>query len=306
MTKTYRNTIFTTSAILLIALVVSIPAEAQRRGGGRSGGTGDCAGIVADYTDQLEMTALSRGDIDALNLMREEEKLARDVYLTLGERWSMPIFFNIARAEQQHMDRVLSVMDLYEVPDPVVDDTVGVFADQHFADLYTTLVDLGSQSLVDGLIVGATIEDLDIFDLNELINIGTNDHMLFAWQNLVKGSRNHLRAFMAALDAQEGVYLPQYLDQEAFDAILETDMERGVIYDANGEVLANCGGMGGGRRGRGNGQGGGGRGNGQGGNGSGGGQGGQGGSGSGDCDGSGSGGNQGGPGSGDCDGSGNP
>jgi uncharacterized membrane protein YgcG len=192
------------------------------------------------------------------------------------------------------MNRVLSVMDLYEISDPVIDDTVGVFADQHFADLYTTLVDLGSQSLVDGLIVGVTIEDLDIFYHNELIDIGTNDHILFAWQNLVKGSRNQLRAFMSALTAQEGVYLPQYLDQETFDAILETDMERGVIYDANGEVLANCGGMGGGR---------GGRGNGQGGNGSGGGQG---GSGPGVCDGTGSGGNQGGPSSGDCDGSGNP
>ena len=294
MTKTYRNTIITTSAILLIALVVSLPAEAQRRGGGRAGGTGDCAGIVADYTDQLEMSPLSQGDIDGLNLMREEEKLARDVYLTLGERWSMPIFFNIARAEQRHMDRVLSVMDLYEITDPIIDDTVGVFVDQHLADLYTTLVDLGSQSLIDGLIVGATIEDLDIFDLYELIDIGTNDHMLFAWQNLAKGSRNHLRAFMSALNAQDGVYQPQYIDQEAFDAILETDMERGVVYDATGEVLANCGGMGGGRGGRGNGQGGSGSG------------GGQGGSGSGDCDGSGSGGNQGGPGSGDCDGSGNP
>ena len=291
MTKTYRNTIITTSVILLIALVVSIPAEAQRRGGGRSGGTGDCAGVVAHYTDQLEMNPLSQGDIDGLNLMREEEKLARDVYLTLGELWSMPIFFNIARAEQQHMDRVLSVMDLYEITDPIVDDSVGVFADQHFADLYTTLVDLGSQSLIDGLIVGATIEDLDIFDLNDLINIGTNDHLLFAWQNLLKGSRNHLRAFMSALNAQDGVYLPQYLDQEAFDAIVESDMERGVVYDADGEVLANCGGMGGGRGGRGNGQGGGGRGNGQGG---------------GNQGGTGSGGNQGGQGSGDCDGSGNP
>ncbi len=287
MTKTHRTTIIATSAVLLIALFVSLPAEAQRRGGGRSGGMQECSGVVTDYTDQLQLSPLSQTDIDGLNLMREEEKLARDVYLTLGERWSLPIFFNIARAEQQHMDRVLSVIDLYDITDPIVDDTVGVFTDPHFADLYTTLVDLGSQSLIDGLIVGATIEDLDIFDLYELITVGTNDHLLFAWQNLAKGSRNHLRAFIGALEAQDGAYQPQYLDLETYDAILASEWERGIVYDANGDVLAECGGRRGGRRGQGNGQGGGN----QGGNGSG---------------GSGQGGNQGGPGSGPCDGSGNP
>ncbi len=289
MTKNSRTTIILTSAVVLIALVVSLPAEAQRRGGGRSGGTQDCSGIVADYTDQLELSPLSQGDIDGLNLMREEEKLARDVYLTLGDHWSLPIFFNIARAEQQHMNRVLSVMDLYEITDPILDDTVGVFVDPHFAELYTTLVNLGSQSLIDGLIVGATIEDLDIFDLYELIDVGTNDHILFAWQNLAKGSRNHLRAFMRALEAQDGVYQPQYIDQETYDAILASEWERGIVYDANGDVLAECGGT----RGRRGGRGGNGRGNGNG-------------QGGGNQGGNGSGGNQGGPGSGDCDGSGNP
>ncbi len=291
MTTSYRNTIITTSAALLIALTVSIPAEAQRRGGGRAGGMQACAGVVADYFDQLEMTPLSQGDIDGLNFMREEEKLARDVYVTLGERWSMPIFFKISSAEQRHMDRVLSVMDLYEITDPVVDDTVGVFVNQHLADLYTTLVAQGSESFLDGLIVGATIEDLDLSDLYELINVGANDHLLFVWQNLAKGSRNHLRAFVSAINAQVGAYEPQYLDQETFDAILASDWERGIVYDAAGEVLADCGGaMGGGRGGRGNGQGNGHRG----------------GNGSGTCDGTGTGGGQGGPGSGTCDGSGNP
>ena len=166
MTKNSRTTIIATSAVLLIALVVSIPAEAQRRGGGRTGGMQDCSGVVADYTDQLVLSPLSQVDIDALNHMREEEKLARDVYLTLGERWSLPIFFNIARAEQQHTSRVQSVMEIYEITDPVVDDTVGVFVDPDFADLYNTLVEQGSQSLIDALIVGSTIVDLDIFDLN--------------------------------------------------------------------------------------------------------------------------------------------
>ncbi len=283
MTTKHFTTTIATSAVLLIALVVSSPAEAQRRGGGRTGGMQACAETVTTYLDQLELTTLTQADIDALNQMREEEKLARDVYLTLGERWSLPIFFNIARAEQQHMDRVLSVMDLYDVTDPVTDDTVGVFVDQGLADLFTALTTQGDVSLVDALMVGATIEDLDIADLYELISIGSNDHLLFAWQNLAKGSRNHLKAFISALTAQDGAYTPQYLDQETFDAILAADWERGIVYDAAGEILADCGAAMGGRGGRG--------GSGQGGSGQG---------------GNGSGGSQGGSGTGTCDGSGNP
>ncbi len=286
----HRSTTLIATLTVLAAMILSVPAHAQRQGKGRSG-SGTCATIVADYFDQLETTPLEQGDIDALNHMREEEKLARDVYLTLGDRWALPIFFNIANSEQRHMDRVLTVMDLYDVPDPVVDDTVGVFVDENLAGLYTALVDQGSVSLEDALMVGATIEDLDLYDLYELIAFGTNDHLLFTWQNLAKGSRNHLRAFIGALEAQSGTYVPQYLDEETFDAILASEWERGIVYDADGEILAQCGGMGG--RGAG--------------------------SGTGTCDGTGPGGNGGtgnggsgngnpggGSGNGDCDGSGNP
>lgn len=311
--KKTRSLILITTALVL-TLAITVPADAQRRGPGRSGRTGQCSAAVTDYFDQLDVTPLTQSDIDSLNLMREEEKLARDVYQTLGDRWSLPIFFTIARAEQRHMDRVLSVLNLYEVPDPVADDTVGVFVNPELAGLYETLVDRGSRSLVDGLSVGATIEDLDIKDLTDLIRIGANDHLLFAWQNLAKGSRNHLRAFIAALDAQDAFYQPQYLDQGTFDAILAGEWERGIVYDATGAVLAECGGRG---RGRGMGRNGSGTGacDGSGGTGTRCGNCDGAGSGNGSCDGSGSsgssggngnGGNQDGNGTGNCDGTGRP
>jgi len=55
--------------------------------------------------------ALSAGDAENLAFMREEEKLARDVYLYLFEFWGQLIFENIAAGEQQHMDAVWSLMD---------------------------------------------------------------------------------------------------------------------------------------------------------------------------------------------------
>ena len=213
--------------------------------------------------------------------MREEEKLARDVYLTLAEKWQLPIFGNIAGAEQRHMDAVQMVFTTYEseIDDPGFDNAIGVYSNSELADLHHQLVEKGSLSLVDALTVGATIEDLDLKDLEDLLGAdgNDNDHIKLVYNNLAKGSRNHLRAFMRALTAQGGTYSPEFIEQETFDAILGSEMERRVVYGADGEVVATgCGGRGGqGRRGRGHGQGQG-QGNGN-----------RGGSGTGECDGSG-------------------
>ena len=43
--------------------------------------------------------ALTETDIAGLVFMREEEKLARDVYLTMSDRWGAPVFENIAASE---------------------------------------------------------------------------------------------------------------------------------------------------------------------------------------------------------------
>ncbi len=258
--KSYRslNLLAVTTAVILSLALASPGVAQQRRGSGQVGsGGGACTGGVGTLFDQIEITHLNGDEESHIVYMREEEKLARDVYLTLADTWQLPIFGNIAGAEQRHMDALKKVLDLYDVADPVVDDTVGVFANTHLADLYTELVTLGNTSLMNALTVGATIEDLDLYDLDEMLGNAENDHVKLVGNNLAKGSRNHLRAFMGALIAQDGSYEPQYISREAFDAILDSEMERRVVYGADGEAIAAGGnGRGGqGRRGRGQGNG---------------------------------------------------
>lgn len=283
-----KNTIRNIVIIAGISLIGILPASAQ--GQGQSGdGSGSCATLVSDYFENLEATPLSEAEIDEMTFLREEEKLARDVYTQLAETWQLPIFFQIAGAESRHMNRVLMLLELYGIADPVTDDSVGAFNNPELQALYATLVETGQNSLVDALTVGATIEDLDLADIDEILNLSDNAPLQFVCENLAKGSRNHLRAFMAALRAQDGDYLPQYLESETFEEILASDWERGVVYDENGEILATCGRSGAGRGGNSGGNGNGGNsGNGNTGNG-GNGNGGNGGSGtgSGDCDGTG-------------------
>ncbi len=237
-----RHSIPSLAAALVIAavLIAAAPAEAQRHGGRQIGP--NCVGGIGDLLDQIEQVTLTEYEESNLIFLREEEKLARDVYLTLSERWQLPIFSNIARAEQTHMDRVGDLIELYGMEDPVTDDAVGIFSDAALGDLYAEFVANGEISLVDALLVGAEIEDMDLADLYELLENTDNDHIKLIAHNLAKGSRNHLRAFVRALAAQDAVYSPQYLDPDTYDAILAAEMERRTVYNAGGEPVPTCGG----------------------------------------------------------------
>lgn len=171
---------------------------------------------------------LSVDEIDGLLFMREEEKLARDVYLVLYDLWGLPVFQNIASSESTHMDSVLNLIERYGIEDPVAGNDVGEFVNQNLEALYDQLVFLGEQSLADALKVGAAIEEIDILDLQE--RIGQSDHadITQVYENLLKGSRNHLRAFTRTLFQETGeIYVPQYLSADVYQAIVGSGIEAG-------------------------------------------------------------------------------
>ncbi|MEZ5232041.1 MAG: DUF2202 domain-containing protein [Acidimicrobiales bacterium] len=183
------------------------------------------AAVAADAVAADAVAGLSADEVASLVWMREEEKLARDVYTTLGELWGVQIFDNIAASEQSHTDAVLRLLDAYGIADPAAGAPVGVFSDPALQQLHDELVAKGSLSLTDALAVGATIEDLDIVDLQERATEVADIDAVYA--ELEKGSRNHLRAFVSQLEAQGGGYSPQYLSPEAYTAIVTSATERG-------------------------------------------------------------------------------
>ncbi|HSQ75298.1 MAG TPA: DUF2202 domain-containing protein [Bacteroidota bacterium] len=183
--------------------------------------------IVVEQIGAMAVEPLSDDESHALVWMREEEKLARDVYAALSAQWKRPIFANISRSEQTHMDAVLALLRKYKIPDPVEGKASGVFADETLQNLYTTLVERGLKSEAEALTVGCLIEELDITDLQKHTAVTDNADILLVFRNLTKGSRNHLRAFNRNLIAAGVTYTPQYLSQDAYDAIANSPMERG-------------------------------------------------------------------------------
>lgn len=176
----------------------------------------------------LPVEDLNQAEQDSLAYMREEEKLAHDVYVLFDGIYggSAKIFGNIAISETTHTEGVRQLLLRYNLPDPAATLAVGLFNNTTLQGLYTQLVATGSPSLIDALKVGVTIEELDMLDIAAHLAIVDNQDIRLVYDSLLKGSRNHLRSFVKNLLAQGGTYTPQYLTQAEFDAIVNTEMER--------------------------------------------------------------------------------
>lgn len=173
------------------------------------------------------LTTLSTAEADSLAFMREEEQLAHDVYAVSATLWSPPIFANISASEATHSAAVKALLDRYQLPDPLAGLPNGTFKTSAFQTLYNSLVARSQVSLINALMVGVEIEELDIRDIAVQKASIDNADILMVYDHLLRGSRNHLRAFMKVLTQQGGTYVPQYISQAEFDAIVNSSIETG-------------------------------------------------------------------------------
>mgnify|MGYP000111268231 CR=1 FL=1 len=216
--KQFRKTLITLS----LALPVSFSAIAANNDNGAMQGSmmgmEDSCQLSAD---QIQIQTLSDDVIDMLKFMREEEKLARDVYQVLYAQTSSPVFNNISASEQKHMDSVKVFLDAYGIEDPA-SEVAGEFNNTELQALYDQLIAQGSISLLEAYKVGALIEEVDIIDLQDAIENTGIVELKAMYTQLLNGSYNHLRAFSRQIiQANEnGIYTAQLMDQAEVDTIL--------------------------------------------------------------------------------------
>ncbi len=226
---------------LLLSIGCSISSGSLLAGGGNSAAGGRGGG------DQLRLTAdLDFNEATHLAFMREEEKLARDVYIKLGMLYPESVTFGrIDDSEQQHTDAVKGMLEQYGLEDPNSNDNIGVFTGEAYGDYFTEkyryLVNLASGSELDALYVGAFIEELDMHDIDRCPEViveqdnGIEDDtqcgrlytdqpdIVTLYDALLDGSASHLKGYVRAIEAiiGKGAYTAQVLSQEEVDEILD-------------------------------------------------------------------------------------
>jgi len=195
--------------IILVVIVLTgllLTGCAAVAEGARSGGRGQGAvkGGGAATGTLAPTVALDADEIADLVFMRQEEKLAHDVYVALYETWGQRIFANIASSEQTHSQAVARLLDRFGIEDPVAGAATGVLADPELQALYNQLVAQGQTSLEEALRVGVAIEELDIIDLQESLERTDVAEIERVYTSLLNGSHNHLNAFTSTLERQTG------------------------------------------------------------------------------------------------------
>ncbi len=142
-------------------------------------------------------TGLSAKERATLQSMREEEKLAHDVYVVLAGKTGDVRFTRIAAAEIRHGQALERVMAANGVADPTDGYAAGRFPTPAFQKMYDELVAQGSVSLAAALEVGRQIEREDIADLTVAITETDDAALDRVYAALKAGSTRHLAAFQA-------------------------------------------------------------------------------------------------------------
>ena len=175
-------------------------------------------------TTNFDTQKLTKTEISALLYSLEEEKLAFEVYTLMYEKWGTMQFGNIRQSEEMHIAEVQKHLDNYKIPYQILGK--GKYQNTELQQLYNQLVAQGNISELEALKVGATIEDLDIFDLQKLIKEVENPAIIQSFQFLECASRNHMRAFNRGLLRNSFEYVPKYITKNQLKEMLNSDHER--------------------------------------------------------------------------------
>jgi len=169
-------------------------------------------------------TQLTAYEKEGILLMREEEKLAHDVYSFFVEKYNIPIFRNIKQSEVMHQKSMIWLMEKYDIKDPSFEEQ-GKFNNKELQKLYDRLTVQGN-TLIEALKIGAYIEELDIFDLKKLMKKTDNEDILRVYSRLLWGSENHFRAFTRNLSNRGVEYEPEFLTKEEMETMLNKYNQR--------------------------------------------------------------------------------
>ena len=149
---------------------------------------GTCLAAEEDHAEKH--SALGADMLDALRYIREEVKLARDLYGALTEIWGLEVFENTAKSKQSLMNAVSYLLKQNGIDDPAGD--AGKFIDSDLQELYSYLVDQGKVSRNNAIDVTILIEQTVIADLNVMFHQANEKDIRKVVTLLMKGSENHL------------------------------------------------------------------------------------------------------------------
>lgn len=214
---------------LMIVLSLTILVSACQKSNPVENATVNMTASLASIQQSVTLLPkepLEEAELARILFIREEEKLAYDVYKTMFDKYGVTVFQNVPNSELSHMESMLTIIKKYDLIDPIDINPRGIFKNTTLQALYNQLIEKGNISLLSAYQVGALIEELDISDLNSSLAVTNNQDVRLVYDFLNKGSRNHLRSFFKNIKMLNDTYIPIYISQSEFDSIVNSANER--------------------------------------------------------------------------------
>jgi len=207
-------------SISIIWAVANAPDEKAKHDAAKGEGILDLLGQTGSTPGAVGMAAPTASDVDGMRLIREEEKLSRDLYQSFYNNTSAAIFEDTARSEQSHMDAALMLLNKYGLQDPSKAEK-GRFVNVSLQQTYDRLMVLGLRSENESLSAAAEYEEISIVDLEKQIKATDKQDVKTVYEGLLAGSQKHLRSYVRALQERGIQYSPLHLDPADYERLIE-------------------------------------------------------------------------------------
>ncbi len=186
--------------------------------------------LAVIFSVNIFAQSISENEKAGILLMREEEKMARDIYQSLNEKWDQVPFSHISESEIYHMSKMKLLIDKFQLTDPVTknEDKRGAFENASLKKLYDELLSSGNTSMEAAFRAGARVEEVDIRDLKTELAKSGNADIKSTYVYLIQASEHHLNAFVQNLKRMGITYTPVVLTNLEFDVIVNSRHGNGM------------------------------------------------------------------------------
>lgn len=190
--------------------------------------------IVANLPSIMDVTdPIDADEIEFIYALREDEKISRDLALSFAELYPNEQFFRrVANAGTTHIETIEALLDYYEIEYPKL-SARGLFSDEARQEHYDQLLEMGNTE-ENAYRAIAQLEEEDIVAYSEVLNDISNPNIEIVVSNLLRSSKNHLRAVVRQINRLGGEYRPLLLDEATYDKIVSSAPEKGDRYHCKG------------------------------------------------------------------------
>ncbi len=158
---------------------------------------------------------------DGILWLSESTKLSKDIYYEIHRLWNVNIFKSIEYLENNDMKAVAEILKDYNISNPNKDTTLGIYTSPYISNLFTDFSGKYDNSEYEALRIAATLEDLMISDLNELLQSSTNTDFIKIFTELRYSAISHIRAVNKYMKKKYKVeYQAQFLSPVELKEIL--------------------------------------------------------------------------------------